>query len=73
VKYTYMELIDEVGHDFYRSEDENKEVLKRWSQTNGWIEAWPFEYLTDLTRYVTSTRDAGEQVSYTEVTEDDVR
>lgn len=72
--YTYMELIDQVGHDFYRSEDQNKETLKRWSvQFNAWMEAWPFETLQELTLYVTQAREIGEEVSYVEVTEDDVR
>lgn len=72
--YTYMELIDQVGHDFYRSEDQNKETLKRWSsEFNVWMEAWPFETLQELTLYVTQAREIGEEVSYVEVTEDDVR
>lgn len=72
--YTYMELIDQVGHDFYRSEDQNRETLKRWSADfNAWMEAWPFETLQELTLYVTEIRAIGEEVSYVEVTEDDVR
>lgn len=72
--YTYMEMIDSVGHDFYRSEDEGKETLKRWSKDfNTWMEAWPFSTLQELTQYVTDCRGQGEEVTYVEVTEDDVR
>lgn len=74
MKYTYMELIDQVGQDFYRSEDTNAETLKRWDAAhNAWVEAWPFEYLQNLTGYVTSMREGGEEITYVEVTEDDVR
>lgn len=67
----YFELIDGVGQTYYEIDDDER--VRTWHNTeNVWFYSGAFDSLSDLLKYVRDMREV-EDVSFTEVTEDDVR